>query len=358
MGSTHSNTISFWSLLFFIALSSTSLWSEPPISLSNWELQRARYGAGTMESQTVTMSITVSNSGDQKLSSVKTRLIFYTEKGKKIRATKWTRIGSLTPSQSERLEFKEGRLAQFPAFACEVSYSANGKSQTSLFHSSNHLVLPQLIPETPYEGMSQLIIMGQQIQLSSVGRSKPKVSLWVKNIGALEAIKPMVTINLLGKNKALARQVEQPLLKKGKNLNSGKEVFVDIVFKKGLPREFSGYSVSLKDDTPVPKNNVVKFDEAFVKGEVSLGHFSFTYEENGGLTGQFSILNDTQAEVTQLDAIVNLLDAIDKTAHSFTVPLKNLKAGEKRELKVSAPKGEPFDYLDFGITTYGEPEAE
>ena len=339
-------------LLFF--LTAVPLSADSPISLSDWELQRSRYGAGTMESQTVTMSITVTNSGDQKLTSTKARLVFYTEKGKKIRSTKWSQVGTLGAADSKRLDFKEGRLAQFPAFACEVSYYLEKKKSSNIFHSSNHLVLPELLPKTPYEGISQLIIMAQQIQLSTVGRSKPKISLWVRNIGALDAVAPKVTIELKGKNKKKVRTIEQTLINKGKDLASGKDAFVDIILKKGLPSEFSGFNISLEDNTPKPKNNVVKFDEAFTKGELSLGHFTFTYNDDGTLQGEFSIFNDTSEDIPRLDANVNLIGANDKAAHSFTVPIEELKAGEKRTLKVSDEQAKPFEYLDFGFTTYSE----
>jgi hypothetical protein len=321
---------------------------EPPlIRLSDWKLERFRYGQGDKIPKKVVALITFNNVGKQQIDGLKSRLTYYASTGEKVLTTGWQFAPFISPGKGRTLKYVEGLVPAFEAYELLVEYRAGDRQYRHTYRSPDPFSLPALWSETPVPGTSKLVLMGREVSPDPrTGRHSLYVR--VRNLGEKPASGAAVILEFLGRNRRVLYSFERKL--GDGTVPGGKQREYRFSVDRQV-KGYAGYRVRLKVDAASSEEALSggTFSE---RPELEIAHFQFRRKPKGALLIRARIRNGRKQAVTDPTVVIQLTDKSDPPKPVKKVPFQisgTLRPGQVRAFELTVPECPPFGAFSYEI---------
>lgn len=205
---------------------------EAPISFSDWKIERFRYDVDKSP-KVVRAELKITNTGKAALTEVKSRMLYFTATGEKVKETQWLPAATLGPGEGKVFVYKESFVPAFEGYELEMTCKLDGKEQKWTWASPDPTELPQPKSTKPLSGVAKLVIIGRE-STPETGTGYVKVFCRFKNVGEKAAEKVSLTAEFLDDKGKVLLTHDQPVSADGA-VPGGKEMTLNFTIAKKVP---------------------------------------------------------------------------------------------------------------------------
>ena len=320
---------------------------EPPLKLSDWQLERSRYGQGDKIPKKVEAKITVTNTGKESMGKVRSQLLYYASTGEKVKETTWQFAVVIAPGRSHTFTYVEGLVPAFEGYEMLFRCEVGGQDFSWTFRSPDPMSLPTFWNDKPIKGTSRLMIVGREVIQDSRTKGH-KLYLRVRNLGDQPAAGAAVTVEFLDQKGGVAAKWDKKL---GDGTVAGG---LEQTFEYPIDIQVPGHAAYR-----VKLSAAQKSDEEMLAGgeftkstEIELAHFKFARRPGGILEISAEVRNGKQTPVPSPTVVLQLIDKSTPPKTVKRVPFEvpgPLAPGAIRPVTVSVPDCPPFSGYSYEV---------
>jgi hypothetical protein len=326
---------------------------QPVVTLSDWKLERFRYGQGDKIPKKVEAHITVTNKADRQIRDLRSKLTYLDSTGETVKETTMQFAAFLDPGKGHVFHFVDGFVPAFEAYEMLLEYQIEGKKHNFLYRSPDPTSLPVLWDNEPVKGAARLVILGREV--SGDAKGGHKLYLRLRNLGDRDATGTKVIVEFRTEN---GREIGT--WKKGLDdgiVPAGKEK----VYRLPIDLKVGAYhSYVVRLDTPTQDEETLLAGGSFTNAEeIELAEFKFTRLAARELSLEAKVRNGTKKQVAGPEVVIRLTDKATPPKVLKEIPFEvpgALAPGEIRPVALRVPDCPPFGGYSYEVS-YAERTA-
>lgn len=315
----------------------------PPVKLSDWRLERFRYGQGDKIPKKVVARITAANTGKEPLRGLRARLVYYASTGEKVKETSPQFAMVLPAGGSHPFKFEEGLVPAFEAYEFHLECSVGGEKKKWVWRSPDPFQLPTLWSNEPVKGISRLVLLGREVSPDPRTRL-PVLYIRVRNLGEKPAERAAVVLEFVDAKDKVIQKYEQRL--GNGTIPGGAEKSYRYTLAKRIAG-YKGYRVRLSSAEP-SSEEALSGGSFTDKPDLELAEFKFTRKTDGGLHIVAKVRNGRKDPVKDPTAVIILAGKSGKQVKRVPFEITGrLAPGRIKAFALTVP-----DCPSFGAFSY------